>query len=83
VRERATLTLQALGMKKRNDDPSDRDQLGGTVTKRMCGGGGTHNHDPVIEDPRFISMQQQVGDLQSMVAQLLDTKVRHKYLAYC
>jgi len=71
VKERARVTLDALGMKKRDDSPNERDQLDTTLPKRLRGGGG----DPVIEDPRYSFMQEQVGELQSMVLQLLDAKV--------
>ncbi len=71
VKERAALTLQALGMKTRN---GDGDQLDRAVAKRLRGG-GPDSDDPVINDPRYLSMQQQLGDIQAVVAQLLDAKV--------
>ena len=74
VKERATFTLQALGMKTRNSGPSEGDQLERAVAKRLRGG-GADSDDPVINDPRYLSMQQQMGDLQAVVAQLLDAKV--------
>jgi len=74
VQQRAAVTRQALGLEKRVGT-SERDQLDGTATKRLRGGGDAGTHDPVVEDPRYISMQQHLGDLQSMVTQLLDAKV--------
>jgi hypothetical protein len=58
-------------MKTRN---GDGDQLDRAVTKRLRGG-GADSDDPVINDPRYLSMQQQLGDIQAVVAQLLDAKV--------
>ena len=62
-----------MGLKKRNELRSERDQLDKSGVKRLRGGG-----DPVIDDPRLVSMQEQVGELQSMVLQLLDAKVQHE-----
>ncbi len=77
VKVRARATLDALGLKKRDEFRSERDQLDKDKSgvKRLRGGG-----DPVIDDPRLVSMQEQVGELQSMVLQLLDAKVQHEYL---
>ena len=75
VKERAALTLQALGMKTRKECPSDGDQLDSSVVAKRLRGGGADSDDPVINDPRYLSMQQQMGDLQAVVAQLLDAKV--------
>ena len=73
VKVRARATLDALGLKKRDELRSERDQLDKSGVKRLRGGG-----DPVIDDPRLVSMQEQVGELQSMVLQLLDAKVQHE-----
>ena len=61
-------------MKTRNSGPSEGDQLERAVAKRLRGG-GADSDDSVINDPRYLSMQQQMGDLQAVVAQLLDAKV--------
>ena len=75
VQERARATLDLLGLKKRGDSSSNRDQLDRNEVKRLRGG-----CDPVVEDPRIISMQEQMGELQSMVLQLLDAKVQHELM---
>ena len=77
VKQRAAFTLQALGMKQRGGDPHEGDQLDKTGTKRLRGGGGGVCDNPVINDPRYVSMQQQLGDLQAVVSQLLDARVRY------
>lgn len=81
IKERAAVTLA--GMRKRSN-AGEKDQLEVNGSKRQRGAGGSTAHsgpstflgsprDSVLNDPRYVAMEQQVGNLQSIVNDLLST----------
>ena len=81
VKERAAVTLAAI---RKRSNAGEKDQLEVNGSKRLRGGGDSTDHsgpstflksprDNVLDDPRYVAMEQQVGNLQSIVNDLLST----------